>query len=422
MSDQVLKIDPRESVPADLKQFDPFEDSEPTRSLRDAKPRTIAAMIVAGLVAVIVSAILGHRFGPLSAFQPLDDARRLMQVGDPPPSKPDFPLMRDVVSWYLIVMSAATLVIVRRQYRLITKTVPHLSEKRALYWRQTVAGGRLSRRFLAGPVHADGTPQEFLDAALARGQRVVSAIGRFRWLIFLGAAIVAAGYIKGEIDGSFQALAPSHLSPTGLDHWRHEAIDSWWASNANIFGFLTYFLISALMFSAIAAQNGVGYVAIFLFVAMSRVFNFRCDWHNSDGYFGWSPIASLYRVTLLALTFHIAAITSVLWVMGWGRFLYMTLLIVIPVVAILLYLLVPAVIFTRFSRREKARRIDELTSGVEEAAALHLRQSLRSELDYVREAKINPLRPRRREIPASITLIVIPMTLTAVQVIAAING
>jgi len=123
----------------------------------------------------------------------------------------------------------------------------------------------------------------------------------------------------------------------------------------------------------------------------------------------------------LSLVFHVAAITSVMWVMGWGRFAYMTVLIVIPVIAAPLYLFVPAMVFLRFSRTEKDRRIDELTSGIDSTTNLPLRQSLRSELDYVREAKINPLRPRRREIPASIATIVIPVTLTAVQVIAAIN-
>ena len=421
MSHQTITPTPAENRQAEVTSFDPFADSSQMRLLRDAKPRTIAAMIVTGMSAVIFASVLGGRFGPLSAFQPIEDAQRLMQVGNPPPSEPSFPLTRDVVSWYLIVMSAATLVLVRKQWRLITMIVPHLSAAGALYWRQEVEGSRFMRLRLVGVAHADSPPEAFLNAALARGKVIVSAIGRFWWVIFLCAVVVAAGYIKGEIDGSFQALAPDHLSALADQTWRQEAIDSWWAGPSNLYGLLVYFLISALMFSAIAAQNDVGFVAIYLFVAMNKAFEFRCDWDNRDEFFGWLPVASLYRITVLSLVFHVAAITSVMWVMGWGRFLYMTVLIVIPVIAAPLYLLVPFVVFHRFSRKERNRRIDELTSGINAPTALPLRQSLRSELEYVREAKINPLRPRKREIPASIATIVIPVTLTAVQVIAAIN-
>src|SRR6185369_14172542 len=119
MSQQTVNPTSPEDQRADLKRFDPFEGSWQMRLLRDAKPRTIAAMIVAGLAAVVTASVIGNRFGSLSSFQPIEDAQRLMQVGNPPPSEPSFPLMRDVVSWYLIVMSAATLVIVRRQWQRI---------------------------------------------------------------------------------------------------------------------------------------------------------------------------------------------------------------------------------------------------------------------------------------------------------------
>jgi hypothetical protein len=319
-------------------------------------------------------------------------------------------------------MSAATLVIVHKQWRLISGIVPHLSRAGALYWRGSVQGSRFSRAMLVGDGHADEAPRDFLQSALSRGERIVAAIGRFWWAIFIVAAIVAVGYVSGEIDGSFQALAPPDMSPQAMDRWGDEAVASWWAGTDNLCGLFVYFLISALMFSAIAAQNGIGLVAIYLFICMSRVFAFRCDWANRDGFFGWEPVASLYRLTVLSLTLHIAAITSVMWLMGTARYLYLTVLIVIPVIAAPLYLVVPFVVFRRFTSRERDRRIDELTSGIDDDTALHLKQSVRGELEYVRTAKINPLRPRKRQIPASIATIVIPVTLTAVQVIAAINS
>jgi hypothetical protein len=426
MSGQTLVPPASASSRADIESFDPFEDSAQMRLLRDAKPRTIAAMIVTGLLAVVLSAIIGNRFGTLADFQPIDDAQRLMQVGDPPPSLPSFPLTRDVISWYLIVMSAATLAIVRLQWRWITAIVPHLAEAGALHWRGSMGGARRWRELLVGSAHADDAPKDFLDAALNRARRVITATGRYWWVIFIVAAAVAVGYINGEVDGSFGALAPPHLSAGGEQKWLDEAISSWWAGPDNLYGLFVYFVISALMFSAIAAQNAVGFAAIYLFVVMRRTFEFRCDWENRDGRYGWDPLAALYRITLLALVLHIAAITSVMWVMGWGRYAYMTILIVIPVIAVPLYLIVPAIIFARFGKREKKRRIAELTAertaelgGSEEIALL---RALRDEIEYVRKAKINPLRPSRREIPASVATILIPATLTAVQVIAAINS
>jgi hypothetical protein len=402
--------------------FDPFEHSPRMRLLRDAKPRTIIGMIAAGLSAVVASAVIGNRLGPLGAFHPIADAERLMQVGNPPASPPSFPLTRDVVSWYLIVMSAATLVIVRNQWRCISTTVPHLAQAGVLHWRGRVDGSKRWRAILVGSAHAHDAPSDFLSAALWRAQRILTAISRHWFAIFIVASAVAAGYINGEVNGSFHALSPTHLSAAQEQHWLREAGASWWAGPENLNGLFVYFLISALMFSAIAAQNGVGLAAIYIFVVMNKTFEFRCDWSNSDGYFGWSPVASLYRITLLSLTFHIAAITSVMWIMGWGRFAYMTVLIVIPVIAAPLYLLLPAIAFGRFSRREKERRIDELTAKARETTDLGEHQTLRSELDYVRGAKINPLRPRPREIPTSLATIVIPILLAVVQVIAVLKA
>ena len=427
MSDQAVSQEDSAGSRAEIARFDLFEHSAQMRLLRDAKPWTIVGMIVLGLVAVVLSAIIGHHFGSLSDFQPVADAQRLMEIGDPPPSRPAFPLMRDVVSWYLIAMSAATLAITRRQWRLITDAVPHLSKAGVLYWRGDVSGGRGWHRALVGSTHADGAPAEFLDAAFRNARRLVIATGRYWYAIFIVAVVVAAGYINGEINGSFGALAPPHLGGTAEHEWLHKAISSWWASPSNPNGLLVYFLISALMFSAIAAQNAVGLAAIYVFVVMSRTFEFRCNWtqDGDDSRYGWSPVAALYRITLLSLVLHIAAITSVMWLMGWGRFAYMTVLIVIPVIAVPLYIVLPAIIFTRFGRREKKRRIDELTvdltsevSGTQEIVAL---QTLREESAFVKKARINPLRPRKREIPAVVVTILIPVTLTAVQLIAALK-
>lgn len=427
MSDPTVNHPGSSSSRAQFTSFDLFDHSAQMRLLRDAKPRTIAGMIALGLAAVVLSAIIGHRFGSLSDFQPVADAQRLMQVGNPPPSPPDFPLMRDVVSWYLIAMSAATLVITRRQWRLITNAVPHLSNAGVLYWRTSVSGERSWRRALVGSAHADDAPDDFLYAAFGNARRLITATGRYWYAIFIVAVVVAAGYINGEISGSFGALAPPHLSGAAEHAWLDKAISSWWASPDNPNGLLVYFLLSALMFSAIAAQNAVGLAAIYVFVVMSRTFEFRCDWtrDGDDSRYGWSPISALYRITLLSLVLHIAAITSVMWLMGWGRFAYMTVLIVIPVLAVPLYIILPAIIFTRFARREKKRRIKELTQefdrdvhGPESIANL---RAMRDETAYVKKARINPLRPRKREIPAVIVTTVIPIALTAVQLIAALK-
>jgi hypothetical protein len=427
MTDQTVSQAEGAGSRAEIAKFDLFEHSAQMRLLRDAKPRTIVGMIGLGLASVVLSAIIGHRFGSLSDFQPVADAQRLMQIGDPPPSPPAFPLMRDVVSGYLIAMSAATLAITRQQWQLITEAVPHLSKAGVLFWRGAVGGSRAWHRSLVGSSHADDAPADFLDAAFRNARRLVTATGHYWYAIFLVAFVVAVGYVNGEINGSFGALAPPHLGDAAEQEWLHKAITSWWASPSNPNGLVVYVLISTLMFSAIAAQNAVGLAAIYVFVVMSRTFEFRCNWaqDGDDSRYGWSPIAALYRITLLSLVLHIAAITSVMWLMGWGRFAYMTVLIVIPVVAVPLYIILPAIIFTRFGRREKKRRIDELTvdltsevSGTQEIIAL---QTLRDETAFVKKARINPLRPRKRELPGVVVTIIIPVALTAVQLIAALK-
>jgi hypothetical protein len=404
-----------------IESFDPFELSPQMKRLRDAKSVTIAAMILGGIAAVVVSAIVTDHFGSISDVEPWNDALRLMQVGSPPPSRPDFPLMRDVVSWYLILMSALTLIIVRIQWRRITSIVPHLAREGAIEWRDTVAGSARSRRLLVGPDHADAAPSEFLSAALRRSQAWINGIGHFWYALWILAALVAAIFINGEVGGSFGALAPSHLTPAQHAVWLEHANASWWAAPKSIYGMLAYFVIAALMFAAIAAQNGVGLAAMFLFVAMRRTLNFRLDWDNCDGYNGWEPVASLHRYTLWVVTLHVAAITSVMWLMGWGRFAYMTILIVIPVVGIPLYLLFPACIFLQMGEREKRRRTKELSARLREETDRAAQLAIRDEIEAVRKARINPLRIRGRQVPASVATIIVPVILTVIQIVAALK-
>lgn len=403
--------------------FDPFEHSPVMKRLRDAKVRTIVGIIVLGIACVIAAAVIGDRFGTPSDFQPIQDAQRLMDVGNPPPSPAAFPLLRDVVSWYLIVMSALTLALVRYQWRLITRIVPHLAEAGAIFWRRTVTGDTRLRALLVGKANAAAAPEAFLGFALARAQRQLKWASDWWFAVFLAAAGVASGFIAGEVDGSFVALAPPHLTTGQEQAWLTTALTSWWAGSHNLPGLFVAFVITSLMFVAIFAQNLVGFVAIYLFVAMGRTLEFRCDWDNHDRRFGWAPVGTLYRTMLVSLMLHIAAITSVMWLMGFGRWLYMSVLILIPIVAIPLYVIVPAIVFMRFSLAEKFRYHAELTARADQDPDdLALRQQVRDEQEFARNAVINPVRPRKRDIPASVATIIIPVTLTAVQVIAAIKS
>lgn len=403
--------------------FDPFRDSPVMRRLRDAKVRTIVGIIVLGLACVIASAVIGDRFGTLNDFQPIHDAQRLMDVGSPPPSPADFPLLRDVVSWYLIAMSAATLGLVRYQWRLIERIVPHLAETGVIFWRTTVTGDTRSRALLVGKANAAAAPEAFLRFALARAQRVLGWASDWWFAVFLGAAAVAIPFIAGEIAGSFSALAPPHITSAQEHTWLDAALKSWWAGNSNVPGLMVAYVIASLMFVAIFAQNLVGFVAIYLFAAMGRTLEFRCDWANHDRRFGWAPVGTLYRTMIGSLMLHIAAITSVMWLMGFGRWPYVWVLIVIPIVAIPLYAVVPAIVFMRFSRVEKSRYHDELAAlADQDPDDLALRQRVRNEQEFARRAVINPVRPRKRDIPASVVTIIIPVMLTAVQVIAAIKS
>jgi hypothetical protein len=413
---------PLTPVPREI-AFDPFEHSPVMKRLRDAKIRTIVGIIVLGVASVIVAALIGGHVGTPSDFQPIQDAQRLMDVGSPPASPADFPLLRDVVSWYLIAMSAATLWLVRYQWRLITDIVPHLAKAGVIFWRLRVAGDARSRAMLVGTANASAGPDVFLNLALARAQRLLAWASRWWLAVFVVAFGVAVGYIAGEVDGRFVALAPTHLTSVQEHHWLTSAGNSWWAGRDNLPGLFVAFVITWLMFVAIFAQNLVGFVAIYLFAAMGRTLEFRCDWVNHDRRFGWAPVGTLYRTMIGSLMLHIGALTSVLWLMGFGRWAYMSVLILIPIFAIPMYVVVPTFVFMRFSHVEKSRYHDEQAAlADQDPDDLALRQRVRNEQEFARKAVINPVRPRKRDIPASVVTIIIPVMLTAVQVIAAIKS
>jgi hypothetical protein len=373
--------------------------------------------VLIALTVVVVTWVEGT-LGALNNFELREDVRRIVGL-DTEPSAPSFPLLRDVASWFLLLVIVATCMIVHRQWQLMSDGVSELRLNNVLIPETSARPSRLPllNRLLRG---SDGQDQVMvlLKKINDFGQRIVARAALF---VAGAAAILAFLLIQGEKSrGLFQVVMPRGLSPEGQASWLSAAYESWWASDSHPLGIITYFTLAVFGLYVILMQNVVGVVCAYLAVALSAVAKLDADWLNRDGRYGWRPVARIFRTVYLSLALHGLALSVLVVILGVQNFTWVSGLVLIWVVMVPLYILVPWLAFRSVEGTARRRRIDGL-GAISPASAgtmdgVRQTHDLVAEIDRCRRAKIRPMGLGVPEFSTVIAFALLPAALTATQI------
>ncbi|WP_162907976.1 hypothetical protein [Allorhizocola rhizosphaerae] len=393
--------------------------------------------------------------GSAGDLQLWDDARRIFGFGGVPDSRPVFPLVRDVPSWFLLITISTSLVLLRHEWNRMARCLPQLVRngvlcpKQVFYQRdgrvdveQTYGGhwlvpAWLFRRWSTGQRDdiEENSLTVFLGAVRASAQRVRSLV---TIVILLTSFVLALALIQGQRNGGlFVKIAPTGLTGDDRQDWLHATYAAWWAGNDNTLGHGLYFLVAIIAFAVVLSFFTGGAYSLYVAAALKHVCRYRADWAEADGDFGWGPLGKVYRTVwqaLLLLSSSIAVIGSVLGfsVSSPVGFLMWVLCLSVP-----LFIVTPGIIFHRAVTEAKAaearplrnavaaidREIANLRAvapapiGINEAMAEVRYQAdrkvLLDQLEWISAAKIKPL----RVVPKIIFVVLMPQLIVVLGLV-----
>lgn len=386
--------------------YDPFERAPLwvafTRMRRSWISLGGALLVFAAVLASLASGTLGT----LSDVQIIADIRRTFSLGDPPPSSASFPLLRDVASWYLAAVIIYTWILVQEQWRLMR-----------------IALGDLLRTGVLRPSPSTISPdgESALTGSLSRTQTGIR-IAHLLQPLALAAAIAAMAFlVTGEKEnGLFRVLMPDGLSQSEQHQWLQDAYASWWAGSNHPLGLGVYFVFGTLGLYIIILQNIIGFLALGLVRRLRRVAVLDADWLNRDGRYGWLPIARVFRTVYWSLIVHGAAVALVVIVLGVENFAWIWWLVALWTAVVVLYTVVPWLVFRRVETGAKQRRIQTRiehlhAAGLDASSPAPDLLPYEAEIRWTHQARIRPLRVRAWSAASLGAVVILPLVLAAGQ-------
>lgn len=407
------------------KDFDPFELIPTFRMLRDTSSWRIGLglIIFYGGICLLASARSGMLGSPRD-FQPIQDFERTFGIGHPVPSKSDFPLLRDVTTWCLILFMTTTGIIVHKQWRVMARCFSGLAANGVLRPKLVLPPNpsrlakvlRLDRYLDQDRSDKSDDLEPFLQYVNRTGAARVA-----KWApgIALVTALLGLALIIGEKESLFRVLMPRGLNLAEQKAWISAAYTNWWAGENHPLGLTAYFVAALFAIYVIILQNIVGLQAVYVALALDSVADFDVDWLNRDGYYGWKPAAKVFHTVYVSLIVNGLTISLLLIALGLQSFPWISGLVAIWVVVAPLYVFVPWKIFRRIEANCRQERVEQLAQIVEHGRidADHDLGKLRMiivEIERVRGIRIRPLR-----FPEFSTLgiaVLLPIILTAAQI------
>jgi hypothetical protein len=371
----------------------------------------LIAVSTGAVAFVVAAAAIEGQLGVPRIAATTSDISRGLGLGHTFGGSVGFPLSRDVVAWYTGLSAPYTIWVARHQWRLMSSIFGDLEHTGVVVERSEPAAPHTMLR--ATP----NTIAELREVA----HRWVTTIDRL-WPVWLLISILIVGLLTfGESRSLFVALTPGNNSP---GHWQHAAYRSWWASWNHPFGFVAYFVIAASGFFFVILVVAVGLVAGYVTVMLRHVAHLRVDWFNIDGRYGWRAIAQIYRSVYVAMFFHGSVVLTFFFLLRPKSALGAVAPVFIFLLSLILFLVVPRVVFHTIGVNQKQSRLAALEPATRHVSLTQLGDvtkltQLIAEIERVHEAKIHPLR-LKGELPRFTAVVAIPMAVGIAETLATV--
>ncbi|MFC7673265.1 hypothetical protein ACFQWH_09300 [Mycolicibacterium sp. GCM10028919] len=353
-------------------------------------------------------------------------------------SRPDFPFMRDFVSWLLLLIIIVAILTLHTQGRAMSRCLSRLADNGAIValdalpWESPISSAGLG-------VLRSRSVSKFLRLERLVGQsspqdafgNLVDSINisckRYRALVGAGSVLIAivmtGGLLAGATTNAFSTLAPSATasgdSSMTYEGWVIAASSSWWASSQHFIGYTLYIVLAVVAFYIIVIFHVNGICVIYLILAMGNLTRPSADWANRDGYYGWKPVADVYRTVVFATFLFSSAITLMLVMIGLQNFLFLFVILGFYLVIAPAFIFAPRRVWAKVAETAKQARISHLLQGVSDDDLQNSKDvrvlRILAEVDRCRTAQIKPLRLTKFWTSASFTAILFPLGLAGVQ-------
>src|ERR1700753_182637 len=110
-----------------VRAFDRCECMSISRGVRDKNSAWLGIVGVVIVALIIVPNLADGTFGTVDDLHLWSDIQRPFGVGDLPPSRPYFPLMRDVTTWFLAFTTIAGTILLHRQWKYLSQCLSRLA-------------------------------------------------------------------------------------------------------------------------------------------------------------------------------------------------------------------------------------------------------------------------------------------------------
>jgi hypothetical protein len=426
-------------------ELDFFARSRPLKwAARWSALRVSIVLAVAILGVASIATWASGDFGSSADWRLIDDTNRAASrvLGGAVPSgesPSQFPLLRDYPSLVLAIVVAATAGAILCQWREFLTCLPDLVRAGVLVPRRTERFCGVSPvstwlyQRIIGRTPASTVPLVWLVRRTNEGlaRRMIDNV-RLRafseWVLPVVVSMVfALPLVIGERRSMvFRVLAPGSVDSPEYTAWLEASYDSWWASVHNPVGVSVYFTIAAIGTYLVLIQNLAGVRAVILIASLPIVADFRMDWSNPDGQFGWSALTAAYRTVIRSLVIHAFALTLIVFVLGLGSAYWVLVFFVIWGGAFVTFTVIPIRTFTHVYERGCLRQSRQITAA-RRVAVLSSTAAQRVELDdwartlheRVFKTRFHPLLRRRFDSQLLVFSFVVPLALTVVQLVVA---
>ncbi|WP_395306864.1 hypothetical protein V4U86_15510 [Mycobacterium sp. AMU20-3851] len=396
------------------------------------------------LVLVAVNFFQGT-LGGLHDFRLSDDFMTVTNLGSTTNPHPYFPLARDVISWVLIFNVAAGLLILHIQAKRMCSTLSSLAGSGAIRSRVEITsaapqadGGSsvdykatyrlnpLTRILGIDKVARRSTPPTAFGTFVERVNKICSKIKVAVVIAIVLAALTMATVLQQiEAKFFFASLAPVYESSSedaqaAAADWVESAYTAWWASAEHPFGHTLYLVFAFIAFCVVLSFHITGFYVIYIIIGMRHLTQPSADWSNRDGYYGWRPVADVYRTVVFAVLILGFTITLMLMMLGLRNVGLVVLVLAAYSLMTFLFLIVPRWVWAEVSRTAKKNRIDALLLPLSPPAIDNPGTNVRTlailaEVERCRSADISPLRLTTFWLRTSFTAIFFPLALAVVQ-------
>ena len=337
----------------------------------------------------------------------------------------NFPLVRDVSNIFLFLVIAAGVVLLHRQWQYISVGLPTLRETKVITPRRQPKSNLISRRVmrldrLIGEC-GDFQALDRLDQRM--GQVKPRTKKRLSVGVLVAGLILALLALNGLNRGSFRAFAPTDVSVAERQQWLAQAREGWWAGPDHPMGFVLFALILWFAVCLVLTCNVVGLATVYMGIALYFVAELGADWYNRDGRYGWTPVARICRTVYFCLILLGAGLSFVVVLLGPKIAFSVAGLIGLYVLLIPVYTVVPWLVFRKVEQRARQQRLEKLKltmAGIDENDLGRV-QSFVAEFARCRNARIDPMRLRTVPLGAIASVVLLPITLTALQIYAQVG-